>query len=346
MTFKYQVSRPCIGPAELGAVTQAMLNCQLTQGEHVLRFERILGEHLGVPHVVVTSSGTTALHLALVALGVGPGDEVLVPDLTYVATANAVLYTGATVRLVDVARDGCLDLEDVDRRVTKAARAIMPVHLYGVPSELPDYPFIKVVEDAAEAIGGTYHGRALGTIGDAGIFSFYGNKTLTTGEGGAVVTHDALLAKRLRHLRGMAQTSQRYYHDQLGFNYRMTDIQAAIGVGQMTHLLDMLARRRTICATYADRFSQDYAPNQAPWLFTLQLPVQVNRDQLMSQLAARGIETRPTFVPLHRMPMFEGTDRDFPGACAFGDHGISLPTYPELEVGDVHVIADEVLSCM
>jgi perosamine synthetase len=304
-------------------------------------FEKSFARYLQVEHAIAVTSGTTALHLALAASGVGPGDEVLVPDLTYIATANAVAYTGATPVLVDVARDSwCISLEDAERHVSTRTRAILPVHLYGAPCDWDALVLfarrhdLVIIEDAAEALGGSWDGRALGTLGDAGAFSFYGNKIMTTGEGGAVVTNDDSLARRLRHLRGMAQTEIRYAHDMVGFNYRMTDLQAAVGVGQLQNLDAMIARRREIVEQYHCNvgYNGSVQPvrvntSHAPWLFTFQIHA---RDLVMSRLQQRGIETRPTFVPLHRMPMFEGTDEEYANASALGDHGISLPTFADM----------------
>lgn len=355
--IKYPVSRPCLTGAETDSVLNALTRCQLTQGVNVRQFEAELALRLGVPHVVTTPSGTTALHLALVASGIGgPADEVIVPDLTYVATANAVAYTRARVVLADIdPNTGCLDVEDVARKITGRTRAIIPVHLYGVPANMSALltvagPDIRVIEDAAEGFGGTYHGRPMGTIGRCGVFSFYGNKIMTTGEGGAVVTEDETLAYDLRHLRGMAQDpKRRYFHTELGFNYRMTDLQAAVGLGQLTHLDSMLAQRLLICDRYSSSILGRTWPNgHAPWLFTFLLPDGVSRDVFMARMEEHGIETRPAFTPLHRMPMYRGTcsDSQFPGASFFGDRGVSLPTYPEMTVYDVYDICDEVWKAL
>lgn len=349
--YRFPVSKPSVTLSERSYVDAALRDCRLTQGENVAAFERKLAKFLDVPHVVACTSGTTALHLALAALHIGPGDEVIVPDLTYVATANAVRYTGATVVLADVDEfSGCLSVNDMSFRMTSRTKAVMPVHLYGVACEMMAIvrrtamlaQGVSIVEDAAEGFGGFYNSYALGTIGACGTFSFYGNKILTTGEGGAVTTSSSHLAERLRHLRGMAQT-ERYFHDEIGFNYRMTDIQAAIGLGQMDRIDGMLQQRRDICELYASRlWATPFTKEMAPWLFTFQLPRHVDRAYMMYQLATKGIETRPTFVPLHRMPMFAGEDADYPNACQFGDRGLCLPTYPDLKLSEVEEICDEV----
>lgn len=351
--LEYPVSQPCLSDKERLLVNGALLNNELTYGYMARSFESQLAEYLRVKHVLVTSSGTTALHLVLAAMGIGPGDEVLVPDLTFVATANAVLYCGATPVLVDVhPKTWCMDPAEARRKITDRTAAIIPVHLYGNPCEMVSFlnMGVPIVEDAAEGFTGSYRGKMLGAIGEAGTFSFYGNKIMTTGEGGAVCTNNDDLAARMFLLRGQAiDPNRRYYHSEVGFNYRMTDIQAAIGLGQMTHLTSMVDRRRKIIHDYASRLGYHVcAPcvrpdiQHAPWLFTFQLNRGVNRENLMQRLIQRGIETRPTFVPLHRLPMFRGCDAEFPNACAVGDRGLSLPTYPQLTDGDVEHICDVV----
>lgn len=357
--IRYPVSQPTLGPVERLLVNKALDDNRITQGAMVAEFEKILAGYLNVEHVVATTSGTTALHLALAALGLGPGDEVLVPDLTFVATANAVAYTGARVVLVDVdPKTWCMDPADAQRKLTDRTRAIVPVHLYGVPCDMDALAVLAhnhglvIIEDSAEGLGGSYEGYALGSLGQAGVFSFYGNKVVTCGEGGAVSTNSATLAGRLRFLRGQAlDPERRYYHPEVGFNYRMTDLQAAVGIGQFSHLLEMLQQRREIVDLYSQLLcyygvKPIVLPNtqHAPWLFTLQLNAGSKRDGLMRYLDARGIETRPVFVPLHRMPMYAGDDTEFPYASRLGDAGVSLPTYPGLTCHDVLSICDDVVT--
>jgi perosamine synthetase len=314
----------------------------------VERFECEFAKFLNVPHVVAVANGTVALHLALHALDIGRGDEVLVPDLTYVATANAVAYTGATPVLVDVdLQTWNIDLRLARGKITERTRAILPVHLYGIPCDMAavrdlanDYS-LAVVEDAAEGLGGQYGCHSLGTLGDAGCFSFYGNKVVTTGEGGAVVTTNRDLAAFLRHYRGQAMTSIRYFHDAIGFNYRLTDLQAAIGLAQLQRVQDLLEKRRRVIQRYRTVLGMPHPdPTWAPWLFTFLLPADVDRTRLADFLGCAGIETRPTFVPLHQMPMYRGLDQHFPHACVIGDRGISLPTFPELPAAAIdHICA-------
>jgi perosamine synthetase len=356
--MRYPVSRPSITELERGLVADALEHVQLSQGEWVARFEQLLAEFLGGGFVVATTSGTTALHLALVAAGIGPGDEVIVPDLTFVATANAVRYTGADVMLVDVDRHTWGLNEPLVRRARSLrTRAIVPVHLYGVPcAGATDMPYGGlVIEDAAEGLGGSLGMRMLGTLGNMGVFSFYGNKVITCGEGGAVWTDDADVAKRLRFLRGQAlDPTRRYYHPEIGFNYRLTDLQAAVGVGQVHRVWDMLKQRRAIFSLYQARLCYDVGVTQvappgsrsAPWVFTLQLNDGVSHDRVAARLAERGIETRPGFVPLHQLPMYRRSDEDFPVATALAPQLLSLPTYVGLSLDNVEEICDEVLAAV
>jgi perosamine synthetase len=340
-----RVSEPSLTEAEASRVAAVLARGWITQGEEVSTFEQSFAEHLDVPasQVVACSSGTAALHLALAALGVGPGDEVLVPDLTYVATANAVRYVGATPILVDVDPvTWTIDLHVAPYRMSHRTQAILPVHLYGVPCDMSEiHRFarghgLKIIEDAAEAVGGSYQGRACGTVGDAGTFSFYGNKVVTTGEGGAVVVRSDALANRVRHLRGQAMSKEvRFFHDAVGFNYRMTDLQAAVGVAQISRIDQLLEARREVVRVY-QRMLGGFSPflcelpNRvlAPWLFTLIPARGVERDTLAARLAEQGIETRPTFFPLHKLPMYASSDHRFPISSNIGRLGISLPTHP------------------
>jgi perosamine synthetase len=363
--MKHPVSRPSITEIERDLVAQALSRVQLSQGEWVARFEQLLAEFLssGHPsgprgHVVCTTSGTTALHLALVAAGIGPGDEVIVPDLTFVATANAVRYTGAEVVVVDIDRHTWgLNYALVDAKRSLRTRAIVPVHLYGVACAGHDgWPHHDlVIEDAAEGFGGSLGSHMLGTLGHMGVFSFYGNKVITCGEGGAVWTEDADLAKRLRFLRGQAlDPNRRYYHPEIGFNYRLTDLQAAVGVGQMTRVEAMLEQRRKIFSLYRHRLCYDVGVTQvdppgsrsAPWVFTLQLHERIPYDRVVSRLTACGVETRPGFVPLHQLPMYRRPDSEFPVATALAPRILSLPTHADMTLDDVNDICNELIAAV
>lgn len=367
MMYRIPVSRPSLGLAEETLVAETVRGGQLTYGPRTRQFERMFAEWLGVDHALMVTSGTTALHLVLAALGIGPGDEVIVPDITFVATANAVVYTGATPVLVDVDPvTWCLDSAQLQLNITSHTRAIVPVHLYGMPAAMGEINSIAkknelyVVEDAAEGLGGYQNGRALGTLAHAGVFSFYGNKVLTTGEGGMVVTSDDKLAERVFKLRGQAvHPTRRYYHTATGFNYRPTELQAALGVAQLAKLDSMIDRRHAIFSRYDRQLAPlrqggSYTPcgrvaGAAPWLYTIELPSNVNRDSVAAQMAVEGVETRPSFVPLHQLPMYaqSGTGRDFPMASRLGKLGLSLPTYSDMSLELVDAVCESLMrACL
>jgi perosamine synthetase len=325
-------------------------------GEYVGRFEREFARFCEAGHGVATSNGTTALHLALATLGLGPGDEVLVPDLTFVATANAVRYTGATPVLVDVdPATWAIDPTDLARRVSPRTRAIVPVHLYGHPADMDPIldlarsRGLSVVEDAAEAHGARYKGRRVGSLGHLAVFSFYGNKIVTTGEGGMVVTSDPALAERAAFLRDHAMDPRRrYYHPEIGFNYRMTNIQAAIGCAQLEQIEAILARRKAIAAAYEAGLA-DLAglsrPPVAPWAESVHWMYSVlvedgfglDRDEVREGLRTRGVDSRPFFVPLHELPPYR-TPPAFPVATHLARRGINLPSGTGLSLEDVATV--------
>src|SRR5262245_18740675 len=327
-------------------------------GQYVGRFERGFAEFCEARHAVATSNGTTALHLALATLGVGPGDEVLVPDLTFVSTANVVRYTGATPVLVDSdTRTWGMDPADARRKVTRRTRAIIPVHLYGHPVDMGPLLAmaaehgVDVVEDAAEAHGARYEGRRVGALGRIGAFSFYGNKIITTGEGGIVVTNDGALAERAAFLRDHAMDPRRrYYHPEMGFNYRMTNIQAAIGCAQLEQADAILERRKALAAAYEAGLAGIPGltpPPREPWAENVYWMYSVliepafgrSRDGVIAELRARGVDSRPFFVPLHELPPYR-EEAPFPVATRLGAHGINLPSGTGLRPEEIATVCD------
>ena len=314
-------------------------------GVYVERFERAVAARAGAAHAVATCNGTVALHLALYGLGIGPGDEVIVPSFTYIASVNAVSYTGARPVLADSrAADWLLDPEHAEALITPRTRAIMAVHLYGAACDMTalraiaDRHGLAVVEDAAEALGTTISGRHAGTFGDAAAFSFFGNKTVTTGEGGMAVCDDPALAARMLQARGQGQSfTRRYWHEVMGFNYRMTNVAAAIGCAQMERLDAILARKRALAARYRALLAgvpvafQQAMPGveSAEWLVSVLLPEGVDRDAVMACMAAHGVETRPVFHCAHTMPVQHQAVR-LPVAEGIAARGISLPSFPGL----------------
>jgi perosamine synthetase len=325
-------------------------------GEYVGRFEKSFAVFCEARHAVATSNGTTALHLCLATLGIGPGDEVLVPDLTFVSTANVVRYTGATPVLVDSdPRTWGMDPADARRQITSKTRAIIPVHLYGHPVDMAPLLAlaaehgVEIVEDAAEAHGARYQGRRVGAIGRIGAFSFYGNKIITTGEGGMVVTNDPALAERAAFLRDHAMDPRRrYYHPEIGFNYRMTNIQAAIGCAQLEQADAILTRRKAIAAAYEAGLAGIpglTGPPAEPWAENVYWMYSVlvepafgpSRDAVIAGLHARGVDSRPFFVPLHELPPYRQAP-SFPVAISLGARGINLPSGTGLHVDDITTV--------
>ena len=282
-----------------------------SRGRFVGEFEQRFAQRIGVAHAASVCNGTVAIHLALVALGIGPGDEVIVPTLTYIASVNAIVYTGATPVFVDsLASTWQMDPDDVRRHITPRTRAIMAVHVYGQACDMQALGNIArehrlfLVEDCAEALGTLYRGQHVGTFGDISTFSFFGNKTITTGEGGMVVTNDKTLNERARHFKGQGLAAHReYWHDVVGYNYRMTNIEAAIGLAQLERADEFIRLKRQLAARYASAL--DGLPVQlhaeAPdtvhsyWMVSILVERAEDRDALRAHLAADGVETRPLF---------------------------------------------------
>ncbi len=314
-------------------------------GNYIDRFEAEFARATGMPHAVSVSNGTVALHLAFHCLDIGPGDEVIVPTFTYIASVNTIAQTGAKPVFVECRpSDWLIDPVDVARKVTSRTKAIVPVHLYGAVAAMPEImeiartKGIKVVEDCAEALGSSLNGEHVGTFGDVSTFSFFGNKTVTTGEGGMVATTDEVVAARMRKVKGQGQSlTKRYWHDELGFNYRMTNICAAIGLAQMERLQKILTRKRAIADFYRHELGdtgvvlQEIAPGaiSSDWLFSLLVPRGVDRYVVMERMRASGVDTRPVFYCAHHMPMYK-EDTRFSVSEDISSRGISLPSFPSL----------------
>lgn len=325
-----------------------------SKGRFIQDFETGFARFVGTPHAASVCNGTVALHLAVLALGIGPGDEVIVPTLTYIASVNAIRYAGATPVFCDSLPDTWqMDPTDVERRITPRTRAVMAVHLYGGACDLSSLQAIcqrhglKLIEDCAEAIGTRLEGRHVGTFGDIATFSFFGNKTLTTGEGGMVVYKSAELGAMVRRLRGQGLAENReYWHDIIGYNYRMTNICAAIGLAQLERVDDILRHKLDLADTYRSYLRGSPIVFQAAtrgetsscWMVTVLVQSAAQRDPLRQNLLMHGIETRPIFYPVHQMPMYR-TMENFPVAQDIASRGINLPSWHNLSKGDVKDIS-------
>ena len=360
------VCEPYLGGREAEYVLECLkTNWISSAGTYLTQFEQSFARYCGCAHGVATTSGTTALHLAVAAAGLGPGDEIIMPTFTIAATVFAALYTGARPVLVDAdPQTWTLRVDQVAAKIGPRTRAIMPVHVYGHPCdmdplvELADRHDLWLIEDAAEAHGAEYRGKKCGSFGDAACFSFYANKIVSTGEGGMVLTDDDGLAERCRSLKNLAfNRERRFLHDAIGFNYRMTNIQAALGLAQVEQIEDAVDRRRQHAASY-NRLLADVEGLQLPierpgvrnvyWMYGVLVEegFGCSRDELMRELAERGVETRTFFIPMHEQPLFhrQGLFRDerYPVASNIGRRGLYLPSSTGLSDADIAYVVEAV----
>src|SRR5581483_8583183 len=332
-------------------------------GPFVGQFEREFARAVGCEFGVACSSGTVALHLTLAALGIGPGDEVIVPAFTMIAVPNAISYTGATPVLVDVRPDTWnLDVAQLEAKLTPRTRAIIAVHTSGHPAEMDEIARVArrrnlhVIEDAAEAHGAEYRGRRVGSLGHAATFSFYANKIITTGEGGMITTSDEELAGLARTLRDHAFSSERHFwHSYRGFNYRMTNLQAAVGLAQTERLAQLVGQRRSNARLYTellDTLPGLTLPRECRegqnvfWMYGLMVGEEFgcSRDELRARLASQGIETRTFFIPIHFQPAWFDQYRSqrYPVSESLCQRGLYLPSGATLTEADIRFVAEAV----
>jgi dTDP-4-amino-4,6-dideoxygalactose transaminase len=351
-----RLAAPEIHEQEIEAVVKVLRSGFLVQGEHVREFERQVAGYVGVREAVAVNSGTAALHLGLLALGIGPGDEVILPDFTFPATANVVELVGAKPVLVDIdLATFNIDPKLVVPAITQRTRAIMPVHLFGQPAELQPILEIsrqyglKVIEDAACALGAEYRGRKCGSFGDVGCFSFHPRKPITTGEGGMVVTEDQDLSNRLRCLRnhGMAEVGGRKQVELAGLNCRLTDFQGALGAVQMSRL-DSIIKRRTELAQRYDRDLAEIASIARPvtlqgalhsWQsYVVRVSEDVDRDGLLSTLRRDGIEATIGTYALSAQPHYAGRKAAPPNSTEAYQRSLCLPLHPGMSLDDIDIV--------
>jgi perosamine synthetase len=359
--YKIPVYQPSIGENEKKYVNDCLDSGWISsKGKYVSLFERAFSEYVDVKYSVGVCNGTVALHLAMLALGIGPGDEVIVPTLTYIASVNAIIYAGATPVFVDSLPDTWqMDPEEVRRSITNQTKAIMAVHLYGHPCDMSALKEIVsehrlfLIEDCAEALGSRDHGRHVGTFGDISTFSFYGNKTITTGEGGMVVSNDKTLYERVLHLNSQGLAKYReYWHDIVGYNYRMTNICAAIGLAQLERVDEVLRKKRRLVELYMESLKgtpyvvhpESENVYHSYWMVSILVPQVEYRDRVREHLANAGIETRPVFYPVHTMPMYSQKYQLHKVAEDIGWRGINLPSYPTLTDEQIHYICHALKS--
>lgn len=357
------VCEPFIGEKELEyAIDCLKSNWISSKGKYIDEFEKRFANYCDCKYGISTTSGTTALHLALASLGIGSGDEVIIPTFTMIATAFAIIYTGARPVLVDAEPEAWnIDTTKIEERITPRTRVIMPVHIYGHPCnmdpimEIAEKHNLYVTEDAAEAHGAEYKGRKAGSIGHVNCFSFYANKIITTGEGGMVVTNDPTIAEKARRLKDLAHSSgKRFLHIDIGFNYRMTNIQAAIGLAQFEKIDELVERRRANAYLYNSLLKaiegiklppeKEWARN-VYWMYSILIEegFGMSRDELMERLREEDIETRAFFIPMHQQPAFQNMGlfqgESYPVAEELGEGGLYLPSGSGLREEQIDYVA-------
>jgi len=349
--YNIPVYRPSISGNEKQYVNECLDSSWISsKGDFVTRFEKNFSDFLNIKSSTTVSNGTVALHLALHALKIGPGDEVIVPTLTYIATVNAILYTGATPVFVDSLEDSWnIDYNQIESKITPKTKALLIVHLYGNPCamdqimEICDHHNLHLIEDMAEAFGATYNNNFVGGFGDLATFSFFGNKTITTGEGGMLSSNNTELIEYAAYLKSQSVSPvKEYWHDEIGFNFRMTNICAAIGVAQLENVNDILYKKQQINKWYQNNLQDtdlefqfvDKSAVSSYWMVTLLAENSSMRDTIRTYLKKKGVDTRPMFYPAHTLPIFH-IDKSFPIAESLSKKGISLPSYPDLGEEDI-----------
>jgi perosamine synthetase len=350
------ISSPSLKGNEFKYLMDAFLSTWISSaGEYIKKFEANFSNYIGSEFGVSTSNGTTAIHLALEALGIGSGDEVIVPDLTFAASINAVIHSNATPVIVDIEKSSwCIDPKEIEKAITVNTKAILVVHLYGQAADMDAILLIakkynlKVIEDCAEAHGAKYKGRKIGSFGDINCFSFFANKIITTGEGGMCITNSEDLNKKMRTLRDHGMNpDKKYWHDVVGYNYRMTNLQAAIGVAQLERIDEILHSREHLETTYKNALSninnlsfQENVTNskKVVWLVCALIKTK-NRDIVIKELQKNKIDGRPFFFPLSEMPLYQPyANMTYNNSVEISKQGINFPTNVEVSESQLSVI--------
>jgi perosamine synthetase len=367
------VCEPTLKGNELKYVTDCINSNWISSGGHYTEeFEKKFAAYCGRKYGVTTCNGTTAIHLALEAMGIGPGDEVIVPDFTMIASINAILYTGAKPVLIDAeSHTWCMNPDLIEEKISPKTKAILPVHIYGHPVDMDKINKIAanhnllVVEDAAEVHGALYKGRKCGSFGEASCFSFYANKIITTGEGGMVITNDAKIAEKARILKNYAFSKHRYVSEEVGFNYRMTNIQAAVGLAQLEKIDELVKCRIRNAHLYNKMLSTVKGVSTPPcaewaknvyWMYGILLngDFGVSRDEVRKKLFDLGVDTRAFFAPMHTQPVFNSKNKKFPNipdtrgefpiSDNLGGNGFYLPSSSHLTGEETTHIVEAIKS--
>ncbi len=368
MKMHIPMSAPDITEEDVQAVAEVVRSGRLALGPKTEEFESLIADYVGAKHAVAVSSGTAALHLIVRALGIGRGDEVLVPSFTFVASANVVLYEGATPVFVDIEPDTYnLNPEDLKRKITHRTKAIMVVDVFGHPAgwdeilRIAEEHNLKVIDDSCEALGAEYKGKKLGQFGDAAAFAFYPNKQMTTGEGGVIVTENPEIARLCRSMRnqGRGEMGAWLEHERLGYNYRMTEMSAALGISQLRRLEELLAKRERVAQMYTERLSRlDFVrpPVVRPYVrmswfvYVVTLAEGLHRNPVMAAMAERGIPTRGYFEPVHLQPYIRemlGTKEGMlPATESIAQRTIALPFHGNLTEAEVDLVVEALVEAV
>ncbi len=342
------ISTPDITQAEIDALNEVIRTPFLSIGPKIVAFEQAIAEYVGTKYGIGVNSGTSGLHLAMIAADIKDGDEVITPSFSFIASANAVVYERAKPVFVDIdPQTACIDPAAVEAAITERTKAIMPVHAFGQPADMDPILDIArrhnlyVIEDACEAIGSDYKGRRAGTIGDAAVFAFYPNKQMTTGEGGMIVTNRSDWNDLFRSLRNQGRDVFDAWlnHTRLGYNYRLDEMSAALGLAQIQRIDELIAKRGRVAEWYNERidevpgltkpFIAESTTRMSWFVYVVRCETGVDRNALMTHLQQKGIPSRPYFTPIHLQPFYQekfGWRRgDFPYTEHAGDHYLALP---------------------
>ncbi len=368
MNKRFPLAKPYITQQEIAAVTKVLKSGILSIGPYVEKFEQAFARRLGVKYACAVNSGTAGLHLALLAAGVGPGDEVITAPFTFVASGNAILYVGAKPVFVDVdPRNGNIEVALIEKKITARTKAILPIHIFGQAADmrplmrLAKKYRLKVIEDACEALDAKYRGKKVGTFGEAGVFAFYPNKQMTTGEGGMIVTNDRKIYRICCSLRnqGRGENMQWLDHKYLGYNYRLDEMSAAVGLTQLTRLDFLIRERQRIAAWYTEalaRYSDlvevpEIAPGNTHTWFVYVVRLQkskLTRDQVIARLAKAGIGSKPYLPSIHLFSFYKSQfgykTGDFPISEGISQISLALPFYIGLTRADIIYIVDQLVT--
>jgi perosamine synthetase len=363
------MSSPDIGAREIALVNEVLSGTTLSIGPFVERFEAMLAEYVGAAHAVAVTNGTNGLHLCMVAAGVSDGDEVITTPFSFVASANCILYERGRPVFVDIDEESLnLDPALVPAAITERTRAILPVHVFGQPCAMDELTAIArehdlaLVEDACEALGAEYRGRQVGSFGQTGVFAFYPNKQMTTGEGGVVVTNDDRVAELLRSLRNQGRDEMGTWlrHVRLGFNYRLDELSAALGVAQLERLDELLAKRERVAQRYCERLQA--VPGVEPlravpsttrmswFVFVVRLAPEIVRDGVIDHLDAAGVPSRSYFSPIHLQPFYREQfgyrEGDFPVAERVASSTLAIPFHGNLTDEQMEIVVEALASAV